>query len=119
MRDLLHKDEHRRLGSKSGASDVKAHPFFKGVKWALLRHLKPPIIPKVAFAGDTNNFRELKESSSLDLDWHAQSQEDEDEEAANIREGNGMHGADSSSSTPKPTRRKKPDPFINFNSGEF
>jgi protein-serine/threonine kinase len=31
VRKLLIKDEHRRLGSKNGASDVKSHAFFKGV----------------------------------------------------------------------------------------
>ncbi|CEI95960.1 Putative Serine/threonine protein kinase Nrc-2 [Rhizopus microsporus] len=37
--------ENRRLGSKAGASEVKAHPFFKPIKFALLRHMTPPIIP--------------------------------------------------------------------------
>ncbi|RKP01839.1 hypothetical protein CXG81DRAFT_5289, partial [Caulochytrium protostelioides] len=45
VRKLLHKDEARRLGSRAGASDVKAHPFFRGVAWALLRHMTPPIVP--------------------------------------------------------------------------
>lgn len=45
IRKLLIKDENRRLGSKAGASDVKAHPFFKNTQWALLRNQTPPIIP--------------------------------------------------------------------------
>lgn len=45
VRKLLIKDENKRLGSKAGASDVKAHPFFKNTQWALLRNQTPPIIP--------------------------------------------------------------------------
>ena len=39
---LLVKDPRRRLGCAMGATDVKRHPFFKGVKWALIRNYKPP-----------------------------------------------------------------------------
>ncbi|KAJ1655395.1 serine/threonine protein kinase, AGC [Dispira simplex] len=45
IRRLLCKNEKKRLGSRAGASDVKCHPFFRNVKWALLRHMKPPIVP--------------------------------------------------------------------------
>ncbi|CAO3679398.1 hypothetical protein G6F70_003434 [Rhizopus microsporus] len=45
IKQLLAKQENRRLGSKAGASEVKAHPFFKPIKFALLRHMTPPIIP--------------------------------------------------------------------------
>ncbi|XVF68328.1 hypothetical protein PTKIN_Ptkin10aG0196100 [Pterospermum kingtungense] len=39
---LLNKDPNSRLGSKRGATDVKAHPFFKGLNFALIRSLTPP-----------------------------------------------------------------------------
>ncbi|KND00076.1 AGC/RSK protein kinase [Spizellomyces punctatus DAOM BR117] len=69
IRKLLHKDEEKRLGSRAGASDVKAHPFFKGVNWALLRHEKnPPIVPKIHDPTDTSNFRPLEDSIDLDLE---------------------------------------------------
>lgn len=68
IRKLLHKDERKRMGSKAGASDVKQHPFFRGINWALLRHQRPPIIPRVRDPLDTSNFRRLEESVSLDLD---------------------------------------------------
>ncbi|XP_039139636.1 protein kinase PINOID-like [Dioscorea cayenensis subsp. rotundata] len=42
---LLVKDPVNRLGSRRGAADIKAHPFFKGVNFALLRSCKPPVIP--------------------------------------------------------------------------
>lgn len=68
VRKLLIKDEDRRLGSKSGASDVKQHAFFKGLNWALLRNTTPPIIPKTSDLMDTSNFRNLNDSIDLDLD---------------------------------------------------
>lgn len=71
IRKLLIKDEVRRLGSRAGASDVKSHPFFKPITWALLRHMKPPMIPHQGRAVDTINFRSVKESGSLDLGGNA------------------------------------------------
>ncbi|KAF3781539.1 Phototropin-1B [Nymphaea thermarum] len=42
---LLVKDPARRMGSTRGAAQVKQHPFFHGVNWALLRCGAPPNIP--------------------------------------------------------------------------
>jgi protein-serine/threonine kinase len=67
IRRLLIKEENKRLGSRAGASDVKAHPFFKTTQWALLRHMKPPIIPHQGRGIDTVNFRNVKESASVDI----------------------------------------------------
>ncbi|CAK3871352.1 serine threonine- kinase nrc-2 [Lecanosticta acicola] len=67
IRKLLIKDELRRLGSRAGASDVKTHGFFRSTSWALLRHQKPPIIPNQGRGIDTINFRNVKESQSVDL----------------------------------------------------
>lgn len=44
---LLNKDPTRRLGSKRGSADIKKHPFFKGLNFALIRSLTPPEIPGV------------------------------------------------------------------------
>ncbi|KAI9261498.1 kinase-like domain-containing protein [Phascolomyces articulosus] len=71
IRKLLHKDEHKRLGSRAGASDVKAHPFFKNINFALLRHCVPPIVPLLQKPNgiDAINFRKMPpESMSLDLE---------------------------------------------------
>ncbi|KAF9168407.1 serine/threonine protein kinase, AGC [Actinomortierella ambigua] len=68
IRKLLIKDDTRRLGSRAGASDVKAHPFFKTTNWALLRHLPPPIVPQPSFGTDAINFRSMQESVSLDIE---------------------------------------------------
>ena len=72
IRKLLIKDELRRIGSRAGASDVKTHPFFRSTQWALLRHMKPPMIPHAGRAIDTVNFRNVKESqSSVDMGAHS------------------------------------------------
>uniref|UniRef100_A0ACD5XT79 Uncharacterized protein n=1 Tax=Avena sativa TaxID=4498 RepID=A0ACD5XT79_AVESA len=43
---LLDKDPARRLGFSGGADEVRAHPFFAGVAWDLLREVsRPPYIP--------------------------------------------------------------------------
>lgn len=67
IRKLLVKDENKRLGSRAGASDVKAHPFFKTTQWALLRHMRPPMIPNQGKSIDAVNFRSVKESESVDI----------------------------------------------------
>lgn len=67
MKKLLKKDEKKRLGSKRGASDIKEHPWFKSVSWALLRHQTPPIIPNLVSADDTSYFRNMKDSEADDV----------------------------------------------------
>ncbi|XP_051135880.1 protein kinase PINOID-like [Andrographis paniculata] len=39
---LLNKDPSRRVGSRRGSADVKTHPFFKGLNFALIRSVTPP-----------------------------------------------------------------------------
>lgn len=82
---LLHKVESRRLGSQSGASEIKQHKWFAKTNWGLLRNGKPPvrtniiltldpcaetpqIIPVVTNAANAVNFRNIRESLSLDLE---------------------------------------------------
>lgn len=67
IRKLLIKEETKRLGSRAGASDIKGHPFFKHTQWALLRNQTPPIIPVKGKGVDALNFREMKESGSIDF----------------------------------------------------
>ncbi|KAJ3811807.1 AGC/RSK protein kinase [Lentinula aff. lateritia] len=65
---LLDKNESTRLGSRSGASEVKQHKWFAKVNWGLLRNMKPPIIPSSSNGVDAVNFRHIKESHSLHLE---------------------------------------------------
>jgi protein-serine/threonine kinase len=95
IKKLLIKDEHKRLGSNSGASEVKAHKWFTSVNWGLLRHMTPPvcpssitlwslnpklrrerrtkanntqIIPAESNGIDAINFRAMRDSKSVDLE---------------------------------------------------
>ncbi|KAF9535100.1 kinase-like domain-containing protein [Crepidotus variabilis] len=65
---LLDKSEKLRLGSRSGASEVKQHKWFAKINWGLLRNTRPPIIPAASSGHDAVNFRHLKESNSLHLE---------------------------------------------------
>ncbi|KAI4333370.1 hypothetical protein L6164_018193 [Bauhinia variegata] len=42
IQKLLVKDPRRRLGCARGATDIKRHPFFDGIKWPLIRTYRPP-----------------------------------------------------------------------------
>lgn len=101
IRKLLIKDEVKRLGSRAGASDVKNHPFFKPITWALLRHMKPPMIPHQGRAVDTINFRSVKDSGSVEIGGN---------EAASKLKGVPL---DSGMATPA---GEVADPFLEFNS---
>ncbi|XP_030512865.1 serine/threonine-protein kinase D6PKL2 isoform X2 [Rhodamnia argentea] len=46
IRGLLVKEPQNRLAYKRGATEIKQHPFFDGVNWALVRCATPPEIPK-------------------------------------------------------------------------
>ncbi|GAA0140306.1 hypothetical protein LIER_01678 [Lithospermum erythrorhizon] len=46
IRGLLVKEPQHRLGYKRGATELKQHPFFEGVNWALIRCATPPEIPR-------------------------------------------------------------------------
>ncbi|CAO2823565.1 unnamed protein product [Amaranthus hypochondriacus] len=46
IKGLLVKEPHHRLAYKRGATEIKQHPFFEGVNWALIRCATPPEIPK-------------------------------------------------------------------------
>nr|AML78727.1 putative LOV domain-containing protein [Kerria japonica] len=50
MYRLLHRDPKNRLGSQEGANEIKRHPFFKGVNWALVRCVNPPQLEVPLFA---------------------------------------------------------------------
>ncbi|KAJ0021718.1 hypothetical protein Pint_32267 [Pistacia integerrima] len=54
MYRLLHRDPKNRLGSREGANEVKKHPFFKGVNWALVRCMNPPELDAPIFTTDAD-----------------------------------------------------------------
>ncbi|ONK59099.1 uncharacterized protein A4U43_C08F2960 [Asparagus officinalis] len=48
IRGLLVKEPQQRFGFKRGATEIKQHPFFEGVNWALIRCSTPPELPRPA-----------------------------------------------------------------------
>lgn len=46
IKGLLVKEPQNRLAYKKGATEIKQHPFFEGLNWALIRCATPPEIPK-------------------------------------------------------------------------
>ncbi|XP_074303404.1 serine/threonine-protein kinase D6PK-like [Silene latifolia] len=46
IRGLLVKEPQQRLAFKRGATEIKQHPFFEGVNWALIRCASPPEVPR-------------------------------------------------------------------------
>lgn len=68
IKKLLHPDPKKRLGAEGGAAEIKAHPFFKGINWALIRNMKPPIIPQLSGPLDTSYFRHVSDDLGKDDD---------------------------------------------------
>jgi len=67
IKKLLVQDRTKRLGNlKNGSDDVKRHRWFKTIDWeeVYYKQLKPPLVPKVSYEGDTRNFDDYPET-----DW--------------------------------------------------
>lgn len=61
--DLIYKlvcDKDERLGT-NGATEIKQHPFFKGVDWNNIRNTKAPWIPELQGEEDSSNFDKFDE----------------------------------------------------------
>nr|XP_043635046.1 serine/threonine-protein kinase D6PK-like [Erigeron canadensis] len=48
IRGLLVKEPQHRLAYRRGATEIKQHPFFQSVNWALIRCATPPDVPVVS-----------------------------------------------------------------------
>ena len=51
---LLAKDEKKRLGYAHGVAQIKAHAWFKDVKWDLQRNQEPPVMPEAKIVSLAN-----------------------------------------------------------------
>lgn len=49
----------KRLG-KSGISEFKKHPFFRGIDWDAIHTQTPPYVPTICGSSDTSNFDEFE-----------------------------------------------------------
>ncbi|XP_047957589.1 serine/threonine-protein kinase WAG1-like [Salvia hispanica] len=65
---LLVKDPARRLGCAKGATEIKRHVFFSGIKWPLIRTYRPPevggALPRRCIWKRLRDFVRVKGSSS-------------------------------------------------------
>ncbi|MCD7469902.1 Phototropin-2 [Datura stramonium] len=63
IHSLLNRDPASRLGSNGGASEIKEHPFFRGIAWPLIRCMTPPPLDApLQLIG--------KESGTKEVDWN-------------------------------------------------
>lgn len=67
IKSLLVKEPENRLGSARGAAEIKQHPFFEGLNWALIRCAAPPDIPRSYDVGTPAVARKKKEGKCLDF----------------------------------------------------
>nr|AML78798.1 putative LOV domain-containing protein [Linum strictum] len=67
MYRLLHRDAKNRLGSREGASEIKRHPFFKGMNWALVRCMDPPKLEAPLFGSEAEKDAAIIDPELQDL----------------------------------------------------
>ncbi|KAG0452468.1 hypothetical protein HPP92_025132 [Vanilla planifolia] len=72
IKGLLIKEPEHRLGSAKGAAEIKHHPFFGGVNWALIRCTEPPEVPGRFELGGTLVSSKPKEWKSPELGSEAE-----------------------------------------------
>jgi protein-serine/threonine kinase len=59
IKRLLMKDPKLRLAYNGGAIEIKQHPFFHGINWALLRYSnRPPVVPGPYYGHDDDGFED-------------------------------------------------------------
>lgn len=72
IRGLLVKEPQHRLAYRRGATEIKQHPFFHNVNWALIRCATPPEVPRQAAMRPPQTEKELGVKPSgnyLDIDF--------------------------------------------------
>nr|AML78962.1 putative LOV domain-containing protein [Stemona tuberosa] len=67
MRRLLHRDPSNRLGSCEGANEIKQHPFFRGINWALVRCMDPPKLDVRVFESGKEKDTERDEADFINI----------------------------------------------------
>lgn len=68
IQGLLHRDPEKRLGSCTGANEIKKHPFFRGVNWALVRSTKTPKLDVPVHTVGEN----VDKTKAMSSDWNEQ-----------------------------------------------
>ncbi|KAJ5105360.1 hypothetical protein NUU61_002707 [Penicillium alfredii] len=89
------------------ATDIKAHPFFRGIPWNDLHLMQPPLIPRVKSWEDTRYFDDWKAVGNLDQPSE-ESEPGEDAEDANEEH----NPATSEPQEPGPAPNVSPEPVV-------
>ncbi|KAH9617825.1 hypothetical protein KSS87_018826 [Heliosperma pusillum] len=63
---LLVKEPENRLGTERGATEIKQHPFFEGLNWALIRCAVPPELPEARDYGLTKSVSDELNTNNAD-----------------------------------------------------
>ncbi|CAK9142854.1 unnamed protein product [Ilex paraguariensis] len=64
---LLVKDPNSRLGAKRGAADIKTHPFFNGLNFALIRTVTPPGVPGMRREKATTSVHNARQTAPFEF----------------------------------------------------
>lgn len=98
-RDLIEKllcsDQEQRLGSKEGAEEIKAHPFFNGIKWETLWNEEASFIPMVDDPESTDYF-DSRGAESQAFPEDIMPQDEEDHKSETSCSDDGSHSGKSS-----------------------
>lgn len=68
IKGLLVKEPHKRIAYKRGATEIKQHPFFEGLNWALVSSANPPYIHEPIDFGQFASKDSDKKIADMDRD---------------------------------------------------
>ncbi|KAK2419536.1 serine/threonine-protein kinase D6PK [Trifolium repens] len=69
IRGLLVKEPQHRLAYRRGATEIKQHPFFHNVNWALIRCANPPEVPRQTMMMNPTSAENEVSGNYLDIDF--------------------------------------------------
>ncbi|PNY15481.1 protein kinase PVPK-1-like [Trifolium pratense] len=69
IRGLLVKEPQHRLAYRRGATEIKQHPFFHNVNWALIRCAYPPEVPRQTMMMNPTSTENEVSGNYLDVDF--------------------------------------------------
>jgi len=78
---LLEKNAYLRIGSSiQGATQIRAHPFFKDLEWAKLqrKEIQAPYKPKLESNVDVSNFEDFNDEDDDDMEYPQMSNVDDE-----------------------------------------
>ncbi|KAJ5702080.1 hypothetical protein N7488_009628 [Penicillium malachiteum] len=85
------------------AADIKAHPFFRGIRWNELHRVQPPRIPRVKNWEDTRYFDDWKKSvGNIEEASHESDSEGSDDDCDEKQAPDGVDNLDSMANSAQP-----------------